>query len=554
MGATKLLLDHVYDNAERFGDRIWLTQPIGGGETVDYTWAEAMDEVRRMAAHLKSLDLPAGSRIALVSKNCAHFFLAELAIWMAGHVTVALYPTCNAETAAYVLDHSEARLLFVGKLDTWDEIRPGVPDALPKVAFPLAPENDYEKWDDIVGRVEPLAGRPARKADELGILLYTSGSTGHPKGVMHSFGGMSAAAEGIVRELGIHAEDRALSYLPLAHVFERAYIECATFVSAMRVFFAESLDTFVADLQRARPTIFISVPRLWVKFQLGVFKKMPAEKLERLLRIPIVGGIVRKKVLTGLGLDSVRLAGSGSAPIPAESIAWYRRLGLNLLEGYAMSEDFAYSHLSTERFTRPGYVGVPYPEVKVRMTDEGEILIDSPGKMMGYYKAADLTSEAFTDDGYFKTGDRGERTSEGLLKITGRVKELFKTSKGKYVAPVPIENLLNNDNHVEQSCVSGIGQAQPYAQVLLAEELRSKLVDKAVRDRVDTALQALLAKVNGHLEHHEQLAFLAVAPRDWTIANGLLTPSMKIKRSAIEDAAAAHVDAWYKAKSPVVWS
>ena len=422
------------------------------------------------------------------------------------------------ETASYVLEHSDAKFIFIGKLDIWDEIKPGVPEDMPRVAFPLAPANDYESWDDVVGRVEPIDGKPAREPSDTAIIIYTSGSTGRPKGVMHGFGQMSAATQGMQRELKILPSDRGLSYLPLAHVFERAYVECMSIVAGTHVFFAEALDTFVADLMRCRPTIFISVPRLWLKFQIGVFEKKPEKTLNFLFKIPILSGIVKKKILAALGLDAVRIAGSGSAPIPAELIAWYRELGLNLLEGYA-------NKISRILICRPNsttnpYVGVPYPEVDVRISDEGEILIKSPGNMQGYYKQEDLTAECYTDDGYFKTGDRGERKANGLLKITGRVKEIFKTSKGKYVAPAPIENIINNDRNVELSCVSGLGRPQPYAQVVIAEDLRGQLGDQAVRDSIHAGLEALLKTVNETVEHHERLQFLAVTSDDWTIANG----------------------------------
>ena len=325
-------------------------------------------------------------------------------------------------------------------------------------------------------------------------------------------------------------------------------------VAGTHVFFAEALDTFVNDLMRCRPTIFISVPRLWLKFQIGVFEKMPEKKLNLLFKVPVLSGIIKKKLLSKLGLDAVRIAGSGSAPIPAELIAWYRTLGLNLLEGYAMSEDFAYSHLSTEQYNEPGYVGVPYPEVDVKISDQGEILIKSPGNMQGYYKQEELTSASYTEDGYFKTGDRGERRSNGLLKITGRVKEIFKTSKGKYVAPAPIENIINNDRRVELSCVSGSGFPQPYAQVVVAEDLRGKLDQSDVRTEIENALQALLKTVNSSVEHHERLQFIAITSDDWTIANGFLTPTMKIRRSAIEDATADHVQGWYEQGKSIIWA
>ena len=554
MSDLKLLLDFVYENESQYSNKPWMTQPIAGGQVVEYTWKQGVDQARRMAAYLKSLDFEPGSKIAIISKNCAHFILSELAIWMAGHTSVALYPTVNAETAEYVLEHSDSKLVFVGKLDTWDEIEPGVDKNLPRIAFPLAPSNTYTQWDDIVAQTAPLEDNPSRKPDDLAILIYTSGSTGKPKGVMHNFGRMSIAAQGMVRELDFSPQDRCLSYLPLAHVFERAYIECTTFVAATHIFFAESLDTFVQDLQRCRPTLFISVPRLWLKFQLGVFKKMPQKKLELLTKIPFLSSIVKKKILAGLGLDSVRLAGSGSAPIPAELIAWYRNLGLNLLEGYAMSEDFAYSHLSTLQFNEPGYVGVPYPEVEVKISDIGEILIKSPGNMVGYYKEEEMTKECYTEDGYFRTGDKGERKPNGLLKITGRVKEIFKTSKGKYVSPAPIENIINSDSHVELSCVSGSGFPQPYAQIVVAEDLRAQLNDGPVRNEIESAITSLLEVVNSKVEHHEQLQFIAIISDEWSISNGYLTPTMKIRRSAIEAGCADRVEGWYKEGKRVFWA
>jgi long-subunit acyl-CoA synthetase (AMP-forming) len=549
-----LILDHVYQKESALGDQVYLTQPVGGGRTVDYTWRQVMDQARRMAAHLQGLGLQRGDRVAMLSKNCAHFFIAELAIWMGGFTTVAIFPTEKADTVAYVMEHSEAKAVFIGKLDPgWERQLPGIPDGIARITFPLAPDTPGDRWDDIMAAVAPLGGRPARRADDLALLLYTSGSTGTPKGVMHDFGHITAAAEGIVRGIGFQAGDRALSYLPLAHVFERAYIECASFVAGCHVYFAEALDTFVADIQRARPTVFISVPRLWLKFQQGVFAKMPPKKLDRLLGIPLLGRLVAKKVLTGLGLDQVRLAGSGSAPIPADLITWYRRLGLNLLEGYAMSEDFAYSHLSTAEKNLPGYVGVPYADVQVRLSDEGEILIKSPGRMVGYYKAPALTAESFTADGFFRTGDRGERRADGLLKITGRVKELFKTAKGKYVAPSPIENYVNEHEYVELSCVTGVGQPAAYALVVLAEHLRPRVGDPAVRADIEAALGEWLKTVNRHVTEYEKLQMFVIVAEPWSIEAGTLTPTMKIKRSRIEEQVAAQLEGWYASGKAVIW-
>ena len=559
MAKPKLILDYVYDHEAKLADRVYLTQPTGGGQVVDYTWKQTLDQARRMAAHIKAQGFEPGARVAVLSKNCAHFFMTELAIWMAGCTTVAIFPTETAETIGYVLEHSGASMLFVGKLDTWEQQKPGIPASMPCVSFPLAPKNSYEQWDAIVGRTKPFTGRIARDGKDIAILLYTSGSTGTPKGVMHSFERITQVSENISKDIksriGDIDDNRILSYLPLAHVFERAWVECASFVDGKtHVFFAESLDTFVADLNRARPTTFISVPRLWLKFQQGVFAKMPPKKLNRLLGIPILGGIVKRKVLKNLGLDQALLAGSGSAPIPADLISWYRRLGLNMIEGYAMSEDFAYSHNSTPEINMPGCVGVPLPGVEVRISEEGEILIKSPGQLVGYYKRPDLDAEVFTADGFFRTGDRGERRADGLLKITGRVKELFKTSKGEYVAPAPIENSLNAHPLVEMSMVSGLGQPAAYAMVVLAEDIRPKQKDPAFRKDVEAQLAQLLKDVNAELVSHERLQMIVIAQQPWTIENGFLTPTMKIKRSRIEGEVNAKVDAWYSANGKVQWS
>lgn len=234
-------------------------------------------------------------------------------------------------------------------------------------------------------------------------------------------------------------------------------------------------------------------------------------------------------------------------------LQWYRDLGLELLEGYAMSENFALSHGSRIGATRVGYVGQPMPGVECKLSPEGEVLVKSPGNMLGYFKEPELTKASYTEDGFLKTGDRGEVDEQGRLKITGRVKELFKTSKGKYIAPLPIENLLNADPHIEQSCVAGSGESMPHAVVLLSEEHAKKASDPAHKATLDEVLKGLFERVNAQLEGHEKLSFLAVARERWTIENGFLTPTLKIRRSAIESSYAPHLPTWYQAGSKVLW-
>jgi long-chain acyl-CoA synthetase len=559
MSTPKLILDHVYDHEAAQPGRVFLTQPVGGGRVVDITWAQVVDEARRMAAHLQRQGFAPGARIALLTKNCAHFLIAELAVWMAGGTTVAIFPTETADNLRYVLEHSEASLLFVGKLDNWAQQAAGLPDGLPCIAMPLSPEIGFERWDDIVARNEPLGGRPQRLADDLAMICYTSGSTGQPKGVMHNFGRITRTVECMLADPERQVPDgvpwRTVSYLPLAHIYERAVVACRCLMAGDgQIWFTESIETFIDDVKRARPTVFVSVPRLWLKLQQRVLQAMPAEQLDALLADPAQAAAIGRKVLASLGLDEVVRAASGAAPIPPSLLAWYRRLGLNLVEGYGMTEDFAYSHRTTDAFNAASHVGIACPGVQVRIADDGEVLLKSPGQLVGYYKRPDLNAVCFTNDGFFRTGDLGELRADGQLKLTGRVKELFKTAKGKYVAPAPIEALLNAHPMVEQAIVSGVGQPQPYALVVLAEPLRPQLGDAALRARVDAAMHQLLREVNDGLAAHERLQRLVISQEPWSVDNGSLTPTMKIRRSRIEANVAARVDRWYGAPGPVVWA
>jgi long-chain acyl-CoA synthetase len=550
-----LFLQRVYRWERDRADEVYMVQPLGGGAVREYTWKEAVGEARRLATYLTSLGHPPGSRIAMLTKNCAHFMILDLAIWMAGHVSVPLYPTVTADTVRYVLDHSDAKLLFVGKLDEWDKQEAGVPEHVTILTCGLSPERARGRagvvsWEKLVTDHAPIAGEPVREPGDWATIVYTSGSTGVPKGVTHDFAAMAAAVKGAVAEYDIRPSDRAISYLPLAHVFERTVIEACSFVIGGKIYFAESLDTFIADLQRARPTNFHSVPRLWLKFQAGIHKKVPPAKLKLLLSIPILKGIIRKKVLAGLGLDQARAALTGSAPIPAELVAWYHKLGLELCEGYAMTENFAYSHFTRPGNSKPGTVGTPAPDVEVKLGEDGEVLVKSPGTMVGYYREPELTSASFTEDGFLRTGDRGVIDPDGHLRIVGRTKELFKTSKGKYVAPAPIESELQATGLVELACVTGAGLPQPVAIVSLAETLRPQLASTDTRAELEPQLAELLAAVNAKLGGHERLDRLYVAPEAWTIENEILTPTMKIRRSAIDTRYGSKIG---ETGPPIVW-
>lgn len=543
--------------AELQPSKVYFTQPYTDGTVVDYTWGEVANQVRRMAAHLISLDLPAGSHLGILGKNSAHWMMSDLAIWMAGHVTVPLYPTLSADTAEYVLDHSEIKLLFVGKLDgvsdTWNDVKEAIPADLPCISLPMAPSVQGESWMAIVGATEPLEAPALPDQDDLASIIYTSGSTGRPKGAMHSFRGMMQISNEMEAQFGLGSDERFLSYLPLAHALERVVIETVALYLGAHVYFANNLDTFVEDLNRASPTMFVSVPRLWTKFQHGINDKIPPKVQNVLFQIPVVKNLLRDFILKKLGLSDARLAVTGSAPLPVAVLSWYRNLGLDLLEGYGLTENLAYSHINRAGENQAGFVGFPQNGVECRIAADGEVQVKSPGTMLGYYKAPELTAEAFTEDGFLKTGDLGMEDAGGCLKLTGRKKDIFKTAKGKYVAPVPIEQQLGESPLIESVCIGGGVLPQPVGLLMLSEGAQRTLGRGSSRADIEESLTELLKSVNGRLEHHEKLAFLVVLKDPWTMNNGLLTPTMKIRRQAIEDHYADRFEKWREQGQKIVW-
>ncbi len=558
-----LALQRLYHWEKTTPDRVVFTQPYegaakGAGQVRTWTWQQALDETRRMAAHLQGLGLPPGSKIALISKNCAHWMMTDWAIWMAGFVSVPLYPTLAAETIRQILEHSEAKLLFVGKLDGWDGMKSGVPAGLPCVSYPLSPDDakkNFPGWDDLIKQHTPSADSPLRPAEALCTIMYTSGTTGMPKGVMHSFGTLAWCLTAGLKRVPLDNEARMLSYLPMSHIVERVLVELGCLAVGMQVFFAESLETFTIDLQRAKPTVFFSVPRLWVKFQQGINHKMPAAKLDRLLKLPIIGSLVRRKILKALGLDQCKFAAGGAAPMPPDLLRWYTKLGLDLVEGYGMTENGAISHATLPGKSRPGTVGLPYDGVQSRIDPvSGEIQMKSAGMMLGYYKEPGLTKEAFTEDGWLHTGDKGSLDAEGNLKITGRVKDLFKTSKGKYVAPAPIEDRLVMHEAVEACAVTGANLGQPLGIVMLNADGIARAGQAEGRQALEASLGAHLKTVNDKLDPHEQLDCLVLVTTPWSVDNGFITPTFKIKRNRIEEVYASNYARWVGARKKIIWA
>lgn len=511
------------------GEQMFLHQPVNR-QLKTWTWKQVDEDARKVAQGLLSLGLKKGDRVAIFAKNSAEWFIADWGTMMAGMVSVPIYATAGEETIRYVLDHSDAKAVFVGKLDSKLAGEAAFTREVPRIAFPYDTITCDHHWDEWLAGQKPLFPAADNALDDVMSLVYTSGSTGNPKGVVMNYGHYAAAATENRKVIGLTPRDRTVSYLPLAHITERAVIQGTSLYSGCQVYFVESLETFVDDLKVAQPTAFLSVPRLWTRFQAGVHAKMPEPKLDRLLKLPLLGSLIAKKIRKGLGLNSVRKFGSGSAPISPSVLQWYHRLGIDISEAWGMTETMGLCTTNMPfRADRLGTIGVPIDCVEVRLSDEGELQVRGDTVFQEYYKASDLTEKAF-EDGWFKTGDKAVKNPDGSYSIVGRLKEEFKTAKGKYVAPVPLESRLAANPDIEQVCVMGTGRTQPLAVVVLAEHLR-----RSDRTPVRASLKKTLESVNQGLEPHQKLEGILVTNDEWSIENDMLTPTLKLKRTQLED-------------------
>ncbi|WP_051118805.1 AMP-binding protein [Vibrio campbellii] len=517
--------------AEERPNEVYLKQIINR-QFVEFTYAEVADKALKLVTALRNLGVQPGNKVALVSKNCAEWFICDLAMMLGDYVSVPIFPTAGADTIEYCVTHSESKALIGGKLDdpaATQQVIDSMPDLI-SIALPYdtAPKCQYQ-FTEIIADVEPSAERPQHHDDKLMSLVYTSGTSGLPKGAMLTYGAFSWSVQQLINHIGIQENDRLFSYLPLAHITERVYIFGSSIMGGVTTAFPESLDTFIEDVKMHRPTLFISVPRLWTLFQQRIQDKLPQKKLNILLKIPFINSLIKKKLADGLGLDQARVLGCGSAPVSPALLEWYRSVGLNITEAWGMTESFAYSTLNYPfRADKIGSVGNAGPGIELKIADDEEIMVRGKGLFSGYYKNDIATQESFDSEGWLHTGDIGSIDADGYLTIQGRKKDTFKTSKGKFVAPVPIEKKLFEYSRVEMMCLIGLGLPGP---ILLVVPHDFPNFDK---ERYARTTRKVIARMNQELESHEQIKGVLMIQDPWSIENGILTPTLKIKRHVLE--------------------
>ena len=546
-----------YEWEKQLKDKPYLKQPFGD-EWEEYTWGEVGNMARRLATGLKSLNLREGAHIGIYSKNCREWIISDLAIVMAGYVSVPFFPSLNGKELAYIMDYGDVDALFIGKIETWDQIKDDLPEGMPLIKFPhydgCSNVTKGHEWFEFIDSHEPMQNPNKPKLSDLWTIIFTSGTTGNAKGVMLTYqaiDGIKVVLDDPNNPLGIKHDGNNdfISYLPLNHIFERVVIEWCSFRYGGTISFVESLDTFAKNLKAVQPHVFAAAPRVWTKLQLGLLTKFPQKKLDKLLKIPLLSSLLKKLIKKGLGFSKARIVVSGSAPMPVELIEWFRKVGVYITNGYGMTENCAIcSSVDGRDFEKLHTVGQPQKGVELKIDQEtGEILMKGPFIMKGYYKNDELTNTTLRG-GWLHTGDKGFLDEDNYLHITGRVADSFKTSKGEYIEPLTLEQHFVNINEIEEVCVVGLGIAQPLCLIQLSEigkNTSTEVISKMLTDR--------LAEVNSDLVNYKKISTLIIVKDEWTQQNGIVGPTQKLKRGAIEDKYSKDYLNWHNFNEEVIF-
>jgi long-chain acyl-CoA synthetase len=532
-----------YQHAKAHPKRVVFRQPING-DLIEYSFADALFEIECMASRL--LQLPPKSKIGIISLNCAHWVMADLAIMLAGHISIPIYPTASTATVAQILEHSGCRLIFVGKMPDWEAKNYLIPGIIQTISMHHEHQG-MESWSGITGRYSVAESYPDIDLDEMSSIIYTSGTTGLPKGVMTSFRSMAESGVLVSDWVELNADDRFFSYLPLAHAAERVAVEMGAIYCGGVISFVGSMDTFNDDLVSSKATIFLGVPRIWIKFQQAIEAKIPPSLLKILLNTPLLNKIVKNKLLKRLGLSNIKLALSGAAALPLDTLKWFENLGLPICEAYGMTESFGISNFNHPEHRRPGSVGILLPGCEMKIAEDGEILYKNTCLMMGYYLEPELTDQMMSD-GFLHTGDTGTIDKDGYLWITGRVKDIFKTSKGKYISPIKIEMELEPRASLDQICVMGSNLTQPVVLGAIAVK-----PEKSDLDNFEAKLERILNELNKRLEKSEKIKNWFLVEEVWSTDNEMITPTLKMKRQVIEKKYMPQIEQSLSSDKTIIW-
>jgi len=506
-------------------EKIWMRDLHETGAD-EYRWGETVAEIDRAASWLEA-EFGEGQRMALLSRNRAHWIMADMAVIHSGNVTVPLFTTHATATAEYILEFTETKVLFLGQTENWEGVKTVLPADCLLVTLPgVECELPHKTWAELISAAPADAPDYQPHGDDIVSLVFTSGTTGLPKGVIQTHATNLVPMRRCQELFTQQDQPRFFSYLPLSHIAERQVVEFSSVNSGGEIFFNESLETLARDLPQCKPHIFFGPPRVWEQLRQSVTAKFGgADALKAALEADQAG--VQALVVGALGFEEVDYFLTAAAPTPPALIHWWESVGVNLCEGFGQTE--AMGLIATDPADRRvGSIGRPVGEVEVKIGENDEMLIKAEGCTPGYYNRPEKTAELW-QDGWLHTGDKIEIDDDGFIFITGRVKDYFKTIQGKFVAPPPIEGLFAENAHSEQQCLLGRGYSKTVMVTVVNEPARA-----LPREEVEAAALATVESINGQIEKHARIGAVIFSETPWTIENEILTPTMKIRREQIE--------------------
>ena len=532
-------------------------------------------QAEEVASGLLALGLQAGDKIALISNNRPEWHILDLGILFAGMISVPLYPTITAEDYSFIMNDAETKLCFVSDEEIFQKVK-SVFDKINSLTevYCFDDIQGGKSWEKVkelgkeIKKEELKAIQDSITEDDLATLIYTSGTTGRPKGVMLSYKNLVSNVLGSRERLPVSKDSNSLSFLPLCHVYERMVCYLYIYVGTS-IYYAESLETVAANLREVKPKVFTAVPRLLEKVYDAIIAKGKELKgIKRALffwavdlgmqyevnrangawyefKLSIANKLIFSKWREALGGNAKAIA-SGAAALQPRLARIFLAAKIPVMEGYGLTETSPVIAVNEENNdgTRIGTVGRPIKDVQVKIAEDGEILVKGPNVMIGYYKNEAATKEAFTDDGWFKSGDLGQMIEGEFLQITGRKKETFKTSGGKYIAPALLENSIKASQFIEHIMVIGEGEKHPAAIIQpdfkfvknwceikgypykTHEEIANS---QEVHERIMQDVE----EFNKGFAHYEQVKRIILSDHEWTIATDEMTPTMKVKRQVV---------------------
>jgi len=587
------MLDGVFSSLKNSASHFPYAKKVNG-KYQNITYADLQNQVLAIAAFLKSIGIDNGDRVGILSENRLEWVISDMGSLKAGAIDVPIYPTLPPNQIEYILTNSETKAIFVStelQLRKVLKIKSEVPSLKTIISFqPLSETDDsliefqvairegkmvLEKHPNILQHSNP-------KPDDVATLIYTSGTTGSPKGVMLTHKNLCENVKSCSEVLRLDQSDSSLSFLPLSHAYERTAGYYLMFACGAQIFFAESIETVSLNITEAKPTVIITVPRLFERIKSSILKTVdqgtPIRKklfywalkqgkiyhqnilesksnLVNTSQLKLADTLVLSKIKTKFGCR-LRFFVSGGAALPQQTGEFFQALGITILEGFGLTETAPVTHVNRPGKIKFGTVGMPVKNVEAKIAEDGEILLKGPNIMKGYWQDEEATQEVIKN-GWFYTGDIGVIDNEGFLKITDRKKHIIVSSGGKNIAPLPIENLLGDSQYVDQIMI--YGEKRPFLVAIIVPnfenleqfaEINSLSFDKhqdlVGEPKVQELYKTLLKETSQKLATHEKVRKYLIILEPFTVDNGHMTPTLKLKRKTIEERYKSEINALYE--------